>query len=185
MLDSDSNVIPLHSNRPDCSEAVRVPESAAIAEMRRMLREDYLDEKEARALHDEREFRRRFGRTWPRAYRAWLLDFQLEHRLEDVEVRWLNWSRSLKVGRTGLYLDDSRFVAVYGWACIVALWLVYGTSLLRLAHVNDYSARSVLLSAAVMLLMLAMSRGLWLFYVLPRKISTALACGEIRRGPRG
>jgi hypothetical protein len=121
----------------------------------------------------------------PGAFRAWLLDFQLENKLEDAQIRWLNWSRSLKAGQTGLHVDGSLFVAVYGGACIVALWLVYGASLLKVAHASDYSARSVLLSAAVVFLVLAMSRGVWLFYVLPRRISTALALRESRRGSRG
>ena len=150
---------------------VEPSETPAIEEMRRMLREECLHEEEARALYDEREFRRRFGRTWPRAHRAWLLDFQLKHKLEDSQIRWLNWSRSLKVGESGLHVKGSLVIAVYGWACIVALWLVYGATLLSATHANDYSPRSVLLSAAVMLLMLGISRVLWLFYILPRHLS--------------
>lgn len=137
-----------------------------------MLRDESLHEHEALAYVDEKEFSRRFALKWPRRERGWLLDFQREMGgLSDADIRWLARSGTLKVGSSGVRLAAPRYLTVYGWYCIVALWICVGVPLLHgVSHATEAWRAAVVFSVG-MLLLIAATRFLWLFHILPGRLS--------------
>ena len=135
--------------------------------MRRMLKEESLHEHEALAYVDEGEFNRRFAVKWAKRKRGLLLDFQQARGISDRDIRWLTRSGSLKVDGNAVRLVTSRTMAVYGWFCIASLWFCLGVPLYGGAYLARNQDRAFVVVAIGTLLLVAATRVLWRFHLLP------------------
>lgn len=145
--------------------------NSSCDKLQRMLKQESLHEFEARAIYDEKEFKRRFAASWARRDREWLIDFQRKHGLSDREIRWLNRSKSLRVKETGIVLIPSTAMAAYGWASIVVLWVFVGVPLFGDTYLSHWAKLAMLALSVGVLVLTQMTRWMWSFYVLPRHIS--------------
>lgn len=141
--------------------------TSPLEKMRRMLKEESLHEHEAIAYVDEQEFNRRFALTWAKRERGLLLDFQQMRGISDRDIRWLARSGSLQVDGNAVRLVTSKFLTLYGWFCIVSLWLFLGLPLFGGAYLANNQKHAFVAVAIGTLFLVAATLVLWRFYVLP------------------
>ncbi|HEY2345725.1 MAG TPA: hypothetical protein VGH80_07565 [Xanthomonadaceae bacterium] len=162
-------VVPIRRDKRGTPEGR--PHNSSCDKLQQMLRRDALHEFEARAIYDEKEFKRRFAASWARRDREWLIDFQRQHGLSDREIRWLNRSKSLRVKETGVVLIPSAAMAAYGWASIVILWVFVGVPMFGDTYLSHWAGIAMLVLSIGVLVLTQMTRWMWSFYILPGQIS--------------
>ena len=83
---------------------------------------------------NERMFLYRFGFKATRVAREKVIDFQNKYDLSDSEVRWLKRSGHLRVTRTEMNIDASRFMPVAGVVQLPVLSLVFIGMIFQVAY---------------------------------------------------